>query len=267
MPLSVDATAELAVDLSVVIPLKNEAGNLEPLAREVERALSNSPYRWECLWVDDGSVDESLAELHRIAAHDSRHRVLVLERNAGQAAAMSVGFAHARGRLLSTLDADGQSDPADLPRLAAHLDANDLDLVNGWRQRRRDSGIRRISSRVANAFRNRLTGEAVRDVGCSVRVMRREAVDGIPLFHGMHRFLPTLIRLNGFTKRDELPVHHRPRMQGLSKYGVHNRLWVGIGDTLMIRWLARRAVAPVVRAPEGRRDGASAAEPRVSLEV
>jgi glycosyltransferase involved in cell wall biosynthesis len=267
MPLSVDATAELAVDLSVVIPLKNEAGNLEPLAREVERALSNSPYRWECLWIDDGSVDASLAELQRIAAYDSRHRIVVLERNAGQAAAMSVGFSHARGRLLATLDADGQSDPADLPRLAAHLDARQLDLVNGWRQRRRDSGIRRISSRIANAFRNRLTGESVRDVGCSVRVMRREAVDGIPLFHGMHRFLPTLIRMNGFTRRDELPVHHRPRMRGVSKYGVHNRLWVGIGDTLMIRWLARRAVAPTVRALDGHRDGVNAAEARVSLEV
>lgn len=251
MQLSIRASAPPTLDLSVVVPLKDESGNLERLAREVTAALARTRYTWECIWVDDGSTDDSVVELERICAGYDRHRMLVLDRNRGQSAALASGFAHARGRLLATLDADGQNDPADLPRLADHLLVQDLDLVNGWRVRRRDGGVRRISSRIANGFRNRLTAETVRDVGCAVRVVRREALDGVPLFHGMHRFLPTLVRLNGYARMAELPVNHRPRAWGASKYGIGNRLWVGIGDTFMVRWLSRRAVAPVVlpRAP------------------
>lgn len=244
MPLSIELRTPPALDLSIVVPLRDEAGNLDALAREVEQAMADCAFSWECIWVDDGSADGSLDELWRIVGRDGRHRVLVLDRNHGQSAAMTIGFAHARGRLLATLDADRQSDPADLPRLVAHLDRGGLDLVNGWRERRHDSRVRKLSSRIANGFRNRVTHEAVRDVGCSVRVMRREAVDGIPVFHGMHRFLPTLVRMNGHSRIDELPVNHRPRARGRSKYGIHDRLWVGIGDTLMIRWLWRRSVAP-----------------------
>ena len=245
MSLSIRANTPSTLDLTIVVPLKDEAGNLERLAREIALALDATSYSWECVWVDDGSRDGSPAELRRLSAADARHRVLTLDRNHGQSAALATGFAHARGRLFATLDADGQSDPADLPRLADQLLANGLDLVNGWRVHRHDSRIRKLSSRVANDFRNRLTDDAVHDVGCAVRVMRREVVDGIPLFHGAHRFLPTLVRMNGFSRMAEVPVHHRPRGAGISKYGIRNRLWVGIGDTLMIRWLRRRAVAPV----------------------
>lgn len=246
MLLSIRTNAVSTLDLSIVVPLRDEAGNLERLAGEIEDAMLPSGYAWECIWVDDGSRDDSFEELLRIQARAVCHRVLTLDRSHGQSAALAVGFQRARGRLVATIDADGQSDPADLVRLADHLAVGNLDLVNGVRLHRHDTRIRKVSSRIGNAFRNRLTAESVRDVGCSVRVLRRESVDGIPLFHGMHRFLPTLIRMNGFQRVDELPVNHRARRHGQSKYGIRNRLWVGIGDTLMIRWLRLRAVAPLV---------------------
>lgn len=236
-----------SLDVSLVVPVKDEAENVLLLAAEIRAAMEPSPWSWECIWVDDGSTDGTLEALGRAAAGEPRHRVLSLERNFGQSAAMAAGLSAARGGLLVTLDGDGQSDPADVPGMIALLLEQGVDVVNGWRARREDGAVRRISSRVGNGVRNWITGEHVRDVGCSLRVMRRDAVRHLFVFRGMHRFLPTLMRLNGLGRAVEVPVHHRPRLRGKTKYGINNRLWVGIADLFGVWWLQRRAVAARVR--------------------
>jgi glycosyltransferase involved in cell wall biosynthesis len=237
-----------SLEVSLVIPVKDEAENVLLLADEIRAAMEPSPYAWECIWVDDGSSDGTGDLLRHAAAADPRQRVLTLERNFGQSAAMACGISAARGKLLVTLDGDGQSDPADIPGMLALLVAKDVDLVNGWRAKREDSGVRKVASRIANAFRNWVTEEEVRDVGCSLRVMRRDCVRHLFVFRGMHRFLPTLMRLNGLGRTLEVPVHHRPRLRGKTKYGINNRLWVGLADLFGVWWLLRRTVAPRVRA-------------------
>uniref|UniRef100_A0A832A1V0 Glycosyltransferase n=1 Tax=Desulfacinum infernum TaxID=35837 RepID=A0A832A1V0_9BACT len=231
-----------APEVSVVIPVYNEQDNVEALAEEVERALESSGLTWECLWVDDGSTDATAEKLRRIAVGDprSRHRFLRFEKNAGQSAALWAGFRHARGVLIATLDGDGQNDPADLPRLVAMVRSGEHDMVNGYRAERRDALVRRVASRIANAFRNWVTGKTVRDVGCSTRVFRRECVAHLPPFKGLHRFLPTLVVLYGY-RITETPVRHRPRRAGVTKYGIHNRLWVGLLDSFGVWWLKKRA--------------------------
>ncbi len=225
--------------LSVVIPVYDEESSLVPLHAELDAALRGVAGGVEILYVDDGSRDASLARLREIGARDPRVRVLALQGNHGQSAAFEAGFRRARGEIVATLDADGQNDPADLPRLLAGL--GDADVVNGVRTGRRDSVVRRLSSRVANGFRNRMTHESVRDVGCSLRVMRREFLERVKLWRGMHRFLPTLLRLEG-ARIVEVPVSHRPRRYGTSKYGIRNRLFAGFVDVFAVRWMQRRAL-------------------------
>lgn len=232
-----------SLDVSLVIPVKDEAENVAALAAEVREAMESSARSWECIWVDDGSTDGTGEVLGRVCAEDPSHRILRLPRNLGQSAALAAGLSSARGELFVTLDGDGQNDPRDVPGMIALLADRDADVVNGWRVKREDGVVRRISSRVANRFRNWLTGEHVRDVGCSLRVLRRDAVRHLFVFRGMHRFLPTLVRLNGAARIVEVPVHHRPRVRGRTKYGVNNRLWVGLADTFAMRWLQRRAVS------------------------
>jgi glycosyltransferase involved in cell wall biosynthesis len=232
--------------VSVVVPVRNEEENIPALAAEIAAALERVGRPWECLWVNDGSTDGTQAVLDRLARAQPRHRVICLDGNFGQSAALAAGFARARGPVVCTLDGDGQNDPADLPGLLERLGAGDVDMVNGIRQLRRDTWTRRAGSRIANGFRNLLTGERVRDVGCSIRAFRREGVEGLPLFKGMHRFLPTLVRMKGF-RITEMPVRHRPRTRGRTKYGISNRLWVGLADTFAVCWMQRRLVWPKVR--------------------
>lgn len=213
------------VRFSLVIPIHNEDSNIPALAREIESALAHLP-SWECLWVDDASTDQSLRRLEDLGPP---HRVLVLERCSGQSAALLAGFAAARGEVLGTMDGDGQNVPADLPRMLDLLDSSGADCVNGRRAVRQDSRVRRLSSRLANGWRNALTRESVADVGCAIRVFRRPCVRHLPAFRGMHRFLPTLFKLDGWSLV-ELAVDHRPRRAGVTKYGISNRLWVGILD-------------------------------------
>jgi glycosyltransferase involved in cell wall biosynthesis len=236
-----------SLDVSIVIPVRDEAPNVARLAGEVAAAMGPTRWSWECVWVDDGSQDDTLAELTRLSDTDKRHRIVELERNYGQSAALGAGFVASRGAMIATLDGDGQNDPAELARLIGLLVDKKLDLVNSYRERSQFGPIRRVSSKIANAFRNRLTGEHVRDVGCSLRVVRRECLDGVFVFKGMHRFLPTLIRINGYSRMEEVPVRHRARWKGTSKYGISNRLWVGVADTLAVRWMSRRMVAPRVK--------------------
>jgi dolichol-phosphate mannosyltransferase len=234
-------------DISIVIPARDEEENVAPLAVEVGKVMGAAPWSWECLWIDDGSKDLTLTELARIHKQDPRHRCISLDGNFGQAAALYTGFLHARGKLIATLDGDGQNDPADIPRLVKLLIEENAHMVNGQRKKRRDNLVRRISSLIANGFRNWFTNENIHDVGCSTRVFRHECVERIPLFKGMHRFLPTLVRMAGFTHILEVPVGHRPRRMGQTKYGIHDRLWVGILDTLGVRWLQVRAVKPKIK--------------------
>jgi glycosyltransferase involved in cell wall biosynthesis len=232
-------------DVSIVIPVMNESESIPTLAEEVRRAFDESGWTWESIWIDDGSTDGTLDVLRKLNQGDQRHCFLSHDRNYGQSAALLSGFSRARGRIVATLDGDLQNDPADLPRLIRMLEDGDAHMVNGIRVDRTDSALRKISSRIANAFRNRLSGATASDVGCSVRAFYRECVVGLPPFHGMHRFMPTLVAMRGW-RITEVPVNHRARAHGTTSYGVHNRLWVGIADTLGVRWLSSRIVNPRV---------------------
>jgi glycosyltransferase involved in cell wall biosynthesis len=231
--------------LSVVIPVYNEEGSLDILHRELDAALAAQSHEVEFIFVDDGSGDGSLATLRRLAAEDSRLRVIALERNCGQSAALAAGFAAVRGEVTVMMDSDLQNDPADIPKLLARLKGRDgtagADVVNGVRTQRDDSLVRRWSSRIANGFRNRMTGESVTDVGCSLRAMRTSTLRRVKMYRGMHRFLPTLLRMEGATLV-EVPVAHRARIHGVSKYGIRNRLFVGLVDVFAVRWMQSRAL-------------------------
>lgn len=229
-------------ELSIIIPVKDEEENIARLAKEVNEAMAPVSYSWECIWVDDGSTDTTLSELEKMNKEDPRHQFVSLSKNYGQSAALYTGFHFAKGRLLGTLDGDGQNDPKDFPVLVAYLIEEDVDMVNGVRQKRRDSVVRKISSKIGNGFRNWLTHESVTDVGCSLRVFKHKYAKNIPSFKGMHRFLPTLLRIGGCSKIIEMPVNHRPRKFGETKYGIGNRMWVGIKDTLAVRWMQSRMV-------------------------
>lgn len=230
----------VTVDLSVIIPVKDEAENILDLARELSETMDAHAWAWECIWVNDGSSDDSQSILDGLVQQDSRHRYVAFESNAGQSAALWAGFKEARGAILATIDGDGQNDPRDIPRLVHMITSGQVDMANGYRIRRQDSLTRKVSSWVANAFRNAVTGRTVRDVGCSTRAFKRECFECLPHFAGMHRFLPTLIALQGF-RLGEYPVNHRPRLRGRSKYNISNRLWVGLLDTMGVFWLRKRA--------------------------
>ena len=241
------STGVPAPRVSVVIPVYDEEESLETLHRELDAALAKVAGGVEIVFVDDGSRDRSLDRLRGIAARDARVRVVELDGNQGQTAAFAAGFAAARGEITVTLDADLQNDPADIPRLIDAFDAPGADVVNGVRAQRNDSWLRRVSSRLANGVRNRVTHESVTDVGCSLRAMRTEQLRRIRPFRNMHRFLPTLLRLEGATRIVEIPVSHRSRRHGVSKYGIGNRLWAGIADLYGVRWLQARHLSVRVR--------------------
>lgn len=226
-------------EISVVLPVYNERGNLGGLLDELAAAIAPVTTSYEILCVDDASTDGSDEELRAQAASRAYVKPLFHVRNCGQSAALASGIGRAAGRIVVTLDADGQNDPADLPVLLAKL-TDGVDAVCGVRQKRQDTFVRRVSSRVANRARNWITGDRVQDAGCNFRVMRREALRELPVFNGWHRFLPTLLRFQGYTVVEQ-PISHRPRQWGTSKYGIHNRLWRGILDSLAMRWWRRRA--------------------------
>lgn len=235
-----------AATVSIIIPVKNESSSIAQLAGEVGAAFEDSPWPWECIWIDDGSTDATLDVLRCLARKDRRHRYVSHDANYGQSAALLTGCRVATGSIIATLDGDLQNDPADLPRLIRLLESGDYDMVNGVRARRCDGWMRKVSSRIANGFRNRISGATATDVGCSVRVFYRQCMEGIPPFRGMHRFLPTLVAMRGW-RITETSVGHRARSHGVTSYGVHNRLWVGIADTFGVRWLTSRVVSPRIR--------------------
>ena len=225
-------------DLSIVLPVHNERDNLTPLAAELVTAVGDR--RVEFIAVDDGSTDGSADELAAIAGTDARWRVIRMRERGGQSAALAAGWTAARGATIVTLDADGQNDPADIPRLLAALDADPgLGGVVGVRRARRDSAWKRLQGRVANRARDAVTGHRVTDTGCGLKVIRRGLLLRLPRFDGMHRFLPTLLVRDG-VRVVEMDVAHRPRRHGRTKYGMWNRAWRGLRDALGVRWLLRR---------------------------
>jgi len=223
--------------LSVVIPAFNEEPNVETCYREVVQALEPLGEPFEVIVVDDGSTDRTPEILRALAAGDPRLRLVRLRRNAGQTAALAAGFRAARGPVVVTMDADLQNDPQDIPALLQALES--ADAACGWRVDRRDPWTKRIASRIANRVRSRMTGDGVHDTGCTLKAFRRSALDRLKLYRGMHRFLPALLLLEGF-RVVEVPVRHRPRQAGISKYGNWSRLWGGLADLWAVRWMARR---------------------------
>ncbi|MEP7011106.1 MAG: glycosyltransferase family 2 protein [Acidobacteriota bacterium] len=240
-PAPVEPPAPLAAgsepELSLVVPVYNEEENLQPLVREIAAALEPAGRSYELLLIDDGSTDAGPAAMAALGKADPRIRIIRLGKNSGQSAALDAGFRFARGRIVVTLDADLQNDPADIPRMLAELSR--ADVVCGIRANRRDTWTRRISSRIANGVRNRLTHEHVTDVGCTLRVCRRELLQELPMFTGLHRFLPTLLKMQG-GRVVEIPVNHRPRLHGVAKYGIGNRLWRALADLFAVRWMQKR---------------------------
>lgn len=229
-------------ELSVVIPVYNEEDCLPDTLSELREALDEAGLtNWEAVLVDDGSRDRSAEIVAEFAAGDPRFRLLRFTRNCGQTAAFDAGFHAARGTLMAMMDADGQNDPRDFPRLIEAMREQNVDMMCGVRQKRQDSLVRKVSSRIANNVRNWATRETITDVGCSIRVFRGEHFPRIKLYEGMHRFFPTLFRIEGCTI-GEIPVNHRPRTKGQSKYGVWNRLFRSIKDLLAVRWMQTRAL-------------------------
>ncbi len=225
------------LDLSLVIPVYNEEGNLPLLWPEIREVLDPMGLRYEIVFVDDGSRDRSAELIRGFREEDPRVRLVRLKVNSGETAATDAGFKAARGRWVVTMDADLQNDPHDIPTLLSHLDR--WDAATGWRTRREDPWIRKISSRIANWIRNAISGDSVQDSGCTFRAFRRECLRGLTLYRGLHRFLPTLLRLKGYRVL-EVPVNHRPRRFGESKYGITNRAFGAFRDLLVVRWMADR---------------------------
>jgi dolichol-phosphate mannosyltransferase len=232
--------------VSVVVPVRNEAENLWPLIEEIQNALDGHA-DYEIIYVDDGSDDDTPARLAQARERCPRLRVVRHRSACGQSTAVATGVRAARFPWIATLDGDGQNDPADLPKLLAAVGPGqrtpDLNLVIGWRTTRNDSGVRRWSSRIANRVRGGLLGDRTPDTGCGLKVFPREVFLRLPFFDHMHRFMPALVLRDGGQVLS-VPVHHRPRTAGVSKYGIGNRLWVGIVDLFGVLWLKRRMQRP-----------------------
>ena len=226
-----------ATRISIVIPAFNEAENLPVLLREIEQVLAQHRAEWEVLLVDDGSTDNTLDVMMEMKNKYGVVRVLSLSKNHGLSAALDAGFRHATGDVIVSLDADLQNDPADIPKLLAGLP--EYDVVIGIRVRRKDTFVKRISSRIANGIRDFLLREKWRDTGCTLKAYKRTYLEKIKLFNGLHRFLPTLLLMEK-ARILEVPVNHRERIHGLSKYHLWNRLTGPLRDLLAVRWMKQR---------------------------
>ena len=241
-------TCDYAGQLSVVVPVKDEAGNILPLIEEIHASLSGKA-EFEIIVVDDGSTDDTPQQLALAQQRFAMLRVIRHSRSCGQSTALASAVRAARHPWIATLDGDGQNDPADIPQLLAALAPGQrppgLALVAGWRSKRNDSGLRKLSSRIANGVRSSLLGDGTPDTGCGLKVFSRELFLRLPFFDHLHRFLPALFLREG-AQVISVPVNHRPRTRGKSKYGVHNRLWVGIVDLCGVMWLKRRMTYPVI---------------------
>jgi glycosyltransferase involved in cell wall biosynthesis len=234
------------VDVSVIAPAFNELDNVEPLVERVREVFEPTGLRYEAVIVDDCSTDGTREKLLDLARKYSWLRVITLDKNSGQTAAMAAGFANAWGRVFGTVDADMQNDPGEIVRLMKLL-GPDVDMVNGWRKDRADKNrwTRKFQTRIANAIRNWLSGDNIKDSACGLKVYKRECVVGLTLYKGMHRFFPTLVKMRGY-KVIEVPVSHNARLHGETKYGPGTvggaRAIKAFVDLLAVRWMKKRAI-------------------------
>jgi len=229
--------------ISIILPAFNEEGNIFPLVRELAEtmpALSRLG-EIECVFVDDGSTDNTRAEVYEARGRhpELNVRLIAMARNSGLTSAMNAGFGAARGEVLVTLDTDLQNDPRDIPKLLCEVIEDRADVAIGIRANRRDTFVKRLSSKIANGIRNWATDENIVDTGCSLKVYRKEFVDRIKLFTGLHRFLPTLLKMEG-ARVVQIPVNHRPRVHGVAKYHLFNRLIGPLMDLFAVRWMQKR---------------------------
>jgi len=243
------AAATSPVWVSVVIPVFNEEENLRPLTAELANVLESLHKSWEIIFVNDGSTDGSSLVLDELSTSFPCVRIITFKRNCGQTAAFDAGFKAARGEVIITMDADLQNDPLDIPRLLEKM--GDYDAACGWRHRRNDPFIKLISSRIANYVRNKLSDEEIIDVGCSLKAFKAAYVKKLKLYSGMHRFFPTLIKMEG-GRVVEVKVNHRPRKHGLSKYNIRNRMVRSFMDLLSVRWMKKRRLNYEIVEGEGR---------------
>lgn len=229
----------MSITYSIVIPLKNEAENIKELVEEIEPVMIALNKPWELICIDDGSTDATLAILKSLKKTKPYLNIIAFKGNFGQSSAFDAGFRTAKGAFIITLDGDRQNDPQDIPKLISA--SVDMDLVCGQRVKRRDPWFKRIISRCANFVRSRFCGDGIPDTGCSLKLYRRSCFDKIKLFHGMHRFLPALFLMEGF-RVTSVPVNHRERTKGKTKYNLFNRSFNTISDMLAVRWMRKRAL-------------------------
>jgi glycosyltransferase involved in cell wall biosynthesis len=228
------------IEFSFVIPVYNEADNLDQLHREVQAAIDRIGQPCEVIWIDDGSTDGSLDIIKQLAVGNPIYRFISFEKNCGQSAALAAGFDAAKGRYTITMDSDLQNNPMDIVNMIPYL--AEYDMVTGWRKDRHDTWWKKFSSRFANRIRNRLSRETIKDTGCSLKIMKTVYLKKIKMYKGMHRFLPTLMKMQGATVV-EVPVSHRPRTKGASKYGTWDRAISGLRDLLAVRWMQDRNIS------------------------
>jgi len=227
------------IDISVVVPVYNEEENLPVLVPQIAEVLKPLGKTYEMIFVDDGSQDHSRRLLKEMALQFPQIRILGFKKNCGETAAGAAGIKEARGGIVITIDADLQNDPKDIPRMLDYL--KEYDMVTGWRQKREDSWVKRITSRIANRIRNSLSGEEIQDSGCTFRAYKRECLQDIKLYKGMHRFIPTLVKMEGY-RVIEIPIAHHPRKFGVSKYTTWNRMWRAFVDLLAVKWMKSRHI-------------------------
>jgi glycosyltransferase involved in cell wall biosynthesis len=227
------------VEISVVVPVFNEEENLPLLMPKLVKILNQIEPAYEMIFVDDGSSDRSRDILKQMVTQYPSLRIIGLKENRGLSTALMAGMKEARGNWIITLDSDLQNDPEDIPKLIAYLDR--YDMATGWRQKRRDTWLKKISSTIANAIRNWLSGEAINDSACTLRAFKKDCLKDIFVFNGMHRFLSTLVKMEGY-RIIEVPVSHHPRRFGQSKYNIRNRMWRAFIDLLVVRWMKRRRI-------------------------
>ena len=232
----------MSVEISIIVPVFNESDNVLPLSREVASAMQPLDRGYELVLVDDASTDETWKRIAEAQRKNPRVRGLRHERNAGQSAALWTGIQATTSPILATLDGDLQNDPADLPRLIAELER--VDFASGMRLNRQDTWLRKVSSKIARWARRSALGVDFRDTGCAIRAFKRTALTGVFPFNGLHRFLPVIVH-GGGARTLEVPVNHRPRVAGVSKYGVWNRLGRGVCDLFAIAWYQKRRFRPV----------------------
>lgn len=230
-----------SVELSLIVPVYNEEENLQTLFTEIFTVMSHLARPWEVIFVDDGSSDTSLDVIKKLASQCDAVRYLSFAKNCGQSAAFGAGFAYAQGQYCITMDADLQNDPADIPAMLNVVKNTSCQMVIGWRAKRQDSFAKRCASKIANYVRNLISNETVKDTGCSLKIMQTDLARRLPVYTGMHRFLPTLMKMEG-ARVEEMKVNHRQRLYGESKYGTFARAKTAFFDLLAVRWMQKRHI-------------------------